>query len=296
MQESLFDFNDVLYTKISNPFRHQLLKWIGNKQKFAHEIIKCFPDFNTYYEPFLGSGGVLGTLKPHRAVASDILAPLMEIWFCLSKEPELLKSWYEDRWIKMKSNDKKAFYEQVKQSYNRFPNGADLLFLSRTCYGGVIRFRKNDGFMSTPVGAHEPMHPRKFDIVVDIWHERTKDTVFQNEDFEKVLIDAKCGDLVYCDPPYYFSQSILYGSQKFSFHRLIEVIDYLKKKGVYVALSIDGSKHSGKTKWSLDIPKGLFEEQLIISNGRSMLKRFQMLGESLEEHEVTDRLLLTYRI
>jgi len=220
----------------------------------------------------------------------------MEIWFCLSEQPDLLKSWYGDRWTEMKNSDKKTFYEQVKESYNRSPNGADLLFLSRTCYGGVIRFRKSDGFMSTPVGAHEPMHPHKFARIVDIWHERTKGTVFQNEDFEKVLINAKYGDLVYCDPPYYFSQSILYGSQEFSFHRLIEVIDHLKRKGVYVALSIDGSKHSGKTKWRLDIPKGLFEEELIISGGRSMLKRFQMLGESLEEHEVTDRLLLTYRI
>ena len=45
------------------PFTLQLLKWIGNKQRFAHEIISNFPaKFDAYYEPFVGSGAVLGTL------------------------------------------------------------------------------------------------------------------------------------------------------------------------------------------------------------------------------------------
>lgn len=37
------------------PFKTGLLKWIGNKQRMAHEIASYFPaDFTTYYEPFLG--------------------------------------------------------------------------------------------------------------------------------------------------------------------------------------------------------------------------------------------------
>src|SRR5262249_31693452 len=53
------------------PFRQQLLKWIGSKQRFAHEIVSLFPRFRRYWEPFLGSGAVLGTLAPKQAVASD---------------------------------------------------------------------------------------------------------------------------------------------------------------------------------------------------------------------------------
>src|SRR6266478_1601508 len=54
------------------PFKAQLLKWIGNKQRFAHEIASYFPqEIGTYFEPFLGGGGVLGTLAPARGVASD---------------------------------------------------------------------------------------------------------------------------------------------------------------------------------------------------------------------------------
>ena len=70
------------------PFKLQLLKWVGNKQRFAHEIIDYFPEkFGTYYEPFLGSGAVLGTLMPAHGIASDILQPLMDIWRALASDP-----------------------------------------------------------------------------------------------------------------------------------------------------------------------------------------------------------------
>ena len=39
----------------SGPFRSQLLKWVGNKQKQADTIIRFFPAaFDWYFEPFLG--------------------------------------------------------------------------------------------------------------------------------------------------------------------------------------------------------------------------------------------------
>jgi DNA adenine methylase len=59
-------------------------------------------------------------------------------------------------------------------------------------------------------------------------------------------------------------------------------------------LSIDGSKRSGARLCELSIPKGLFERQALINCGRSMLKRFQMNGRTLEDEVVADRLLLTY--
>lgn len=48
-------------------------------------------------------------------------------------------------------------YESVKAAYNKKPNGADFVFLSRACYGGIVRFRKGDGYMSTPCGVHDPL-------------------------------------------------------------------------------------------------------------------------------------------
>ena len=77
---------------------------------------------------------------------------------------------------------------------------------------------------------------------------------------------------------------------------MFEAIDIAKSKGVKVALSIDGNKKSGSYLCELPIPKGLFEEELYISVGRSMLRRFQMEGQTLEDEHVSDRLLLNYTL
>ena len=277
------------------PFNRPLLKWIGNKQKCAHEIASHFPvEFDTYFEPFVGSGGVLGTLAPVKAVGSDSFRPLIEIWQTLRDSPETIKSWYEIRWRALMSGEKKVGYEQIKASYNASPNGADLLFLSRSCYGGVVRFRQSDGYMSTPCGPHQPISPKSFSRRVDEWHLRTAGASYFHMDYEEAMALAKPGDLVYCDPPYSHSQSILYGAQTFSLEHLLNVIERCKSRGVFVALSIDGTKRSGDLICDLPLPDGLFNRELFIDIGKSMLKRLQMGGRSLDGETVSDRLLLTY--
>jgi DNA adenine methylase len=251
--------------------------------------------YNRYFEPFIGSGGVLATLSPKRAVGSDNFPPLIEIWQTLHDNPELLKDWYRERWRRMKrAEDKVKGYEEIKASYNRKPNGADLLFLCRSCYGGVVRFRQGDGYMSTPCGIHEPISPESFAERVDEWHQRTKGATFLCQSYENTMVKAEEGDLIYCDPPYSHSQTILYGAQSFDLEHLFQVTAECKRRGVYVALSIDGTKKSGSKLCELPIPDGLFEREIFVHCGRSMLRRFQMDGQTLEEEHVSDRLLLTY--
>jgi DNA adenine methylase len=277
------------------PFNTSLLKWIGSKQRMAHNIISYFPvEFGTYFEPFLGSGGVLGTLVPKTAIASDTFEPLMEIWHFLKESPETLKQWYQKRWEEMAEGNKVEVYEAVKASYNAHPNGADLLFLTRSSYGGVVRFRKADRYMSTPCGIHKPIPPKSFAHRVDEWHKRTSGTTFLHLDYEEAMSMAKPGDLIYCDPPYTYSQAILYGAHAFSLENLLAIIERCKSRGVNVALSIDGTKRSGDLICNLPIPDGLFEREILIDTGHSMLKRFQMNGKSLDGEKVADRLLLTY--
>jgi len=277
------------------PFRSQLLKWIGSKQTQAEAIIAHLPSpMGIYFEPFLGGGGVLGVLSPARAVAGDGCRPLIDIWRMLKTDRERLKSSYAERHALIGVLGKRPAYEHVLRNYNAAPNGADLVFLCRSCYGGVVRFRKLDGHMSTPVGVHEPMRPDRFAARVDEWHARTLGTEFLHADFAETMQRARRGDVVYCDPPYSQSQSILYGAQAFSLERLVEAIERCKARGVRVALSIDGTKFSGRKLCQVALPDGLFVNQRFLAAGRSMLKRFQMDGKTLEDHEVSDRLLLTY--
>src|SRR5438445_5099271 len=88
MQRTLFELGECRVA----PFKTQLLKWVGSKQRYAHEIVSYFPkDFGRYFEPFLGSAGVLATLAPEKAIASDVFGPLIHIWQSLHDSPHVIR-------------------------------------------------------------------------------------------------------------------------------------------------------------------------------------------------------------
>ncbi len=269
-----------------------LLKWIGNKQRYASQIVNFMPEYNTYIEPFLGSGAVLGTLSPTSGIAGDALEPLVRIWQLLQADPQALVDHYSNVWHRY-LEEKESVYAQVRAAYNESPNPYDLLFLCRACYGGVVRFTK-DGRMSTPVGAHRAISPQSLMQRIYAWRERVHNTTFTHADFELTMANATKGDLVYCDPPYEYTQRILYGAQDFSLERLWTAIERSKSRGAKVILSLDGKKKSGSVTLHFNIPKGLFEREVSIDCGGSMLRRFQKRGETMENEVVHDGLLLTW--
>lgn len=214
----------------------------------------------------------------------------------MKSNPDELILDYTENYALIEKFGKKEAYEIIKSSYNLNPNSKDLLFLSRSCYGGVIRFRKTDGYMSTPCGIHNPLSPQSFAERAYSWSDRIADCEFFNLNYKDAFDAAEADDLIYCDPPYKDSQAILYGAQSFSLKDLYDNIENAKLRGVKIALSIDGSKKSGSKIIDIQYPKGLFFSEIPILNGPSMLKRFQMAGRTLEEEVVTERLLLTYKI
>lgn len=295
-QALLFSEDELVVTENRvKPMKTQFLKWVGNKQRFAHEIISHFPDnFRNYYEPFLGSGAVLGTLAPKRGVVGDVLKPLVELWDTLIKDPEKVIEWYASNVKLIREMGKEKVYETVRASYNQNPNPKDLLFISRSCYGGVLRFRQTDGAISTPCGVHDPVSPESFSARAKLWHSRIKNVEVRHSDFEELFEEAKRDDVIYCDPPYIHSQAILYGAQSFSLERLYKAIERVTSKGIFVLLSIDGTKKSGSKVCDVKIPKQLFKRCVYVNCGRSMLRRFQLKDKTLESEVVSDRLLLNW--
>ncbi len=275
------------------PPAKQFLKWVGNKSRYAARIADCAPnEYKCYIEPFVGSGSVLAAMAPYEGVAGDVLGPLVEIWELLKRDPELLLSHYTRTWAAYVANPQDE-YLRVRERYNAGPNAPDLLFLCRACYGGVVRFTRS-GSMSTPVGSHRAISPDSLAERMRVWRERVAYTEFINADFEETMERAGPRDVVYCDPPYVCSQAILYGSQDFLLDRLWGAIGRCKDKGAKVLLSIDGMKKSGKVQVVLTPPEGLFEREVWIDCGRSMLRRFQKRGEDMTGERVHDRLLLTW--
>ncbi|MCA1693456.1 MAG: Dam family site-specific DNA-(adenine-N6)-methyltransferase [Actinobacteria bacterium] len=275
------------------PPKGQFLKWIGNKHRSAQAIASYLPaQCDRYIEPFVGGGAVLATVAPGLAIAGDTLFPLVELWQLVQRDPDSVLAHYRDLWTEY-ITDRQAVYDRTLARYNVQPNALDLLFLCRTCYGGVVRFTKK-GTMSTPLGPHRAIPPQAFEDRLASWMPRIAGTTFMHAPFEETMSLASLGDVVYCDPPYTYAQQILYGAQSFDLQALWEAITQAKERGALVALSLDGHKKSGSMPLALGLPDGLFQREVFIAKGGSMLKRFQRLGENVLDELVSDRLLLTW--
>jgi DNA adenine methylase len=286
-------FEEFELSPVRVPPARQLLKWIGNKQRSAGAIAALLPStYERYLEPFVGGGAVLAAMAPSKGLAGDLLKPLIEIWWAVQRDPAALAGHYQLLWERYVS-DRQQTYDATLARYNLQPNGYDLFFLCRTCYGGVVRFTKS-GTMSTPLGPHLAVPPARVEQRLREWGERIKDTEFKHAAFEETMDQAGRNDVIYCDPPYVYSQAILYGAQDFGLKRLWQAIDGAVSRGAKVALSIDGSKKSGRSKLQLHVPDGLFRRDLLVPKGGSMLKRFQRRDGNVDDEQVVDRLLLTW--
>lgn len=250
--------------------------------------------YGTYYEPFLGSGAVLGRLRPRRSVASDVCKPLIDLWRIVQDDPQSLVESYTRNW-EAYCKDRQLAYDQAKDRFNDKQNPHDFLFISRSCYGGVIRFRK-DGYLSTPIGPHNIISPGAFADRLSNWRVIVKDTLFVHADYSEVISEAKGDDIIYCDPPYVDSQKILYGAQSFRLGDLYQHLQAAKDRGCFIALSIDGEKKSGNQPVAVSPPASLFEVEAFLSLGGSMLKRFWREGGDVVDEHIRDRLLLSHSL
>ena len=281
-----------------------LLKWIGNKQRFAEMIISYMPQqFEDYYEPFLGSGAVMAELlqadatllfpKFNHAYGSDVLPFLIDIFKITKDNPQSIINYYKKEISEYYQEPIKK-YNEIRDRFNVENNPYDFVLLSRTCYSGVIRFRKADGYMSTPPGPHKPISPETFERRILQWHDLIQKASFSCESYTESMKRPKMGDVVYCDPPYTHSQSIIYGAQDFDIGELWRMIDECKKRGAKVMLSINGMRDSKKKDISITIPDGLFERKLFVDCGTSMIDRLKNNGNKMKDKKVDDLLLLTW--
>lgn len=270
-----------------------LFKYIGNKYRSAARIVGSFPlSYGTYFEPFLGAGAVLGELRPWRAIVCDSCVPLIALWRLVKADPDSLINSYTANWIDYMA-DRQGAYDRAKNRFNDQPNPHDFLFISRACYGGIIRFRR-DGHLSTPLGPHRIIDPKSFAKRLAQWRAIVQNTEFVCGDFAEITQLAAAGDLIYCDPPYVDAQKIIYGAQDFDLGRLFVELAVAKERGAFVALSIDGVKRSGGRVVPILPPANLFEVESYVSLGGSMLKRFWRDGGDVADEQVKDRLLLSH--
>ena len=108
------------------------VKWAGGKRQLLNQIKERMPEqFNTYYEPFIGSGALLFSITPDKAVINDINKALINVYRQIaSNQNEFIKTIG-----KLDSSiweDGKKYYYSLRESYN------DKLMKDVSVYGAVV--------------------------------------------------------------------------------------------------------------------------------------------------------------
>ena len=57
------------------------IRWYGNKSKYIKFILLHFPiSYNTYIEPFVGSGALFLNLQPKKWIINDLNTDITTLW------------------------------------------------------------------------------------------------------------------------------------------------------------------------------------------------------------------------
>jgi DNA adenine methylase len=202
--------------KIAKPF----LKWAGGKTQLINDIEKALPkdiskDKFTYIEPFVGSGAVLFWMlnnfpKLEKAVINDINVDLINTYKAIASRPTelisvLLQLQNEFHCLETKPDEKKEYYYQKRELYNtrkeeQSGQAALFIFLNRTCFNGLYRVNKKNGY-NVPMGSYiRPTICDKENILAVSQALRKVEILCG--DYEKTLDEVTTNSFFYFDPPY----------------------------------------------------------------------------------------------
>jgi DNA adenine methylase len=221
------------------------LRWAGSKRGLLKHVIDALPEsYDTYYEPFLGSGALFFLLRPTRAVLGDSCAELIDAYHAVRDNPNAVLRYLAD-W----RPDPDLYYEiRDNRSIGRLKRAAEFLYLNRTCWNGLYRVN-SAGEFNVPYGMP------KTDFIVDAENLRSCSKLLAKRrisiacaDFEETLQRAGKGDLVFLDPPYVTGHNnngfIDYNETLFSWsdqERLAAVAHRLARRGAHVIVT--NAKH-----------------------------------------------------
>jgi DNA adenine methylase len=227
------------------------IKWAGGKRQLLAELNKRLPpEWNTYYEPFVGGGALLVSLdnqhRISRAVIADLNSELVNLYRVVQNTPGALIAALSDETFR---NDE-ASYKFLKDRFNTLcgepgqetERAALLIYLNKHGFNGLWRVNSRGKF-NVPFGSHKKRSlPSEASIVK--FSALLRNVTILNADFEVAVKTARKGDFIYFDPPYHpLSKTASftdYNSRGFRFEdqqRLARLFRKLSKKGICLMLS-----------------------------------------------------------
>ena len=269
-----------------------LVKWIGSKRIQSEEIVQYFPNFiDTYYEPFCGGCSVLFQLLSspnhfvNRCVCSDINGDLIDLWNTIKRDPDGLYEEYVRMWTEMGTfedkQDKRKYFEMVREEFNQTRSPYCYFFLLRTCTNGIPRYNKYGQFNNTLHLTRDGVKPKIIKKVIYRWSEllNKHNVIFKRCDYRVILDDVSEDDFIYLDPPYEMTRSTGKYFGSIDYQDLFDRISMLNMRGVKYALSFDNVDDT------LIIPDDCYENKVNIVSKNSGYRRTLLRMDSKDVYE-----------
>lgn len=175
-----------------------ILKWAGGKQGISARLLELFPpSFDRYFEPFVGGGSVLFTLRPRKAIISDANGWLIDTYEAIREDSGKVA-----RILDSLENTKEEYMRLrriLPETLPLFRRAAHLIYLNKTCFRGLFRVNQSGQF-NVPYGRYDRRYydPGNLRAVA----EALRSVEIRRGDFESCLRDVSHRDFVYLDPPY----------------------------------------------------------------------------------------------
>jgi DNA adenine methylase len=239
------------------------IKWAGGKKQLIEQLVPLFPEkIESYFEPFVGSGIVaFFLLKNHPEIKkiylSDINEELITTYLVVKSNINELVKLLKD----YKRKHSKEFYYKIRsqdiKTLSKVEIAARFIYLNKTCFNGLYRVN-SEGKFNVPIGNYKnPLICAEKDLR-EISKFLKKDDIKVKQFYDAVK-DAKEGDFIYFDPPYYplpdTTSFTKYTKEKFLDEEqklLAKVFKELDKRGCMVMLS------NSDTNFIKDLYKGYF--------------------------------------
>ena len=263
-----------------------VIKWPGSKRPVAAQLALLFPLFDRYFEPFVGGGAMLPYRRQAPAFASDIMPELIRLWTLIRDSPQLAIDGYTHLWHARQRLGHSLFYD-VRDRFNRRRDPVDLLFLSRTCVNGLIRFNKDGSFNNSLHHTRPGIAPQTLARVIRNWSHAIQSVHFAVADYASALQPVRPSDFVFLDPPYGSTRG-RYLAAAFSPCRLYAELDRLNRLGVRWMLTYDG--RAGRRAYSTVPPAGLYQVAIEVRTGNSPFTRLM----NRTRDPVTESVYLNY--
>ena len=185
----------------SQGIKTKLVEWIHSNAKDL--------EYERWVEPFMGTGVVAFNIRPKKALLCDTNPHLINFYNAIKSKKitsTIVRKFLTIEGEKLlKSNG--DYYYEVRQRFNEEYNPLDFLFLSRSCFNGMMRFNRKGGFnvpFCRKPNRFAPALITKITNQVENISQIVEfgDYVFKTQDFKETLKEVKEDDLIYCDPPY----------------------------------------------------------------------------------------------